>query len=476
MMKYVFLRYVQNGLVVIALATILLSVHTNIAHATAPTPSWWVNPVCDAGHFSGLNSYKLGGSLNGVDACGPTNNYYGVNFFPGAVEEGEWQCTELSTRYMYLVYGINPYVANGKDVVNNYPGPSSVLVKTTNDGQHGLPTPGDILSMGAVGDNIWGHTSIVTTVNTVGGITTVATIEQNGPNANGIGNPITVTNNALGSNVSGWLHNPNNDSLQMIKDNIGQVWAHTGISSSWNLETPSGETAISAGGSGLQMIKDSIGQVWAHNDMSTAWTQETPSGETAISAGGNGLQMVMDGAGQVWAHSSISNSWTQETPPGITAISAGGDGLQMIKDSIGQVWAHNSISNSWTLETPPGITAISAGGNGLQMIMDSVGQVWAHNSISNSWTLETPPWEAAISAGGNGLQMIMDGAGQVWAHNTISSSWTLETPSGETAISAGGNGLQMIMDSVGQVWAHNSISTAWSQETYSSETAISAGD
>ena len=428
---------------IVILFTSILFTQPQLAHATAPAPSWWSGTICDTPNYPGSYQLSSTATFNGVIACGPGPRYQGgfdhyVLFTGATMGEFEWECVELSMRYMDLSYNVSPYgAAGGQDVVWNYPGSSSVLVKTYNNGTS-LPTPGDIISIAAVPPSLYGHTSVVTNVNVTSGSGSVSTLEQNGPaNSNGSSN-INVSNNILGSNVSGWLHNPNNDSLQMIKDNIGQVWAHTGISSSWNLETPSGETAISAGGSGLQMIKDSIGQVWAHNDMSTAWTQETPSGETAISAGGNGLQMVMDGAGQVWAHNSISNSWTQETPPGITAISAGGDGLQMIKDSIGQVWAHNSISNSWTLETPP--------------------------------------WEAAISAGGNGLQMIMDGAGQVWAHNTISSSWTLETPSGETAISAGGNGLQMIMDSVGQVWAHNSISTAWSQETYSSETAISAGD
>ena len=43
-----------------------------------------------------------------------------MRFFPGAWGELEWQCVELSMRFMYLAYGVSPYGANGKDVVDNY--------------------------------------------------------------------------------------------------------------------------------------------------------------------------------------------------------------------------------------------------------------------------------------------------------------------------------------------------------------------
>ena len=43
-----------------------------------------------------------------------------VQFFPGAWGELEWQCVELSMRFMYVAYGVKPYGANGKDVYANY--------------------------------------------------------------------------------------------------------------------------------------------------------------------------------------------------------------------------------------------------------------------------------------------------------------------------------------------------------------------
>ncbi|TMC04721.1 MAG: hypothetical protein E6J41_24155 [Chloroflexi bacterium] len=91
--------------------------------ATGDTPAWW-SGTCDAGHHAG--SFPLGASYLGMQACGPRPIAGGadvlVNFFPGAWGEFEWECVELSMRYLYLTFGQAPYGANGKDVVGNYPG------------------------------------------------------------------------------------------------------------------------------------------------------------------------------------------------------------------------------------------------------------------------------------------------------------------------------------------------------------------
>ncbi len=118
------------------------------AHANAPFPSWWHGQTCDTNNYPG--SYPLGASYNGVIACGPGPTQGGsdhsVQFFSGAWTEYEWECTELVFRYMYLVDGIAPYSANGKDVVNNYSG--NILTKVSNNGTS-LPIPGDIISQAA---------------------------------------------------------------------------------------------------------------------------------------------------------------------------------------------------------------------------------------------------------------------------------------------------------------------------------------
>jgi len=91
------------------------------AAASTPTPPWW-NGVCDVGNNPG--SHPIGASYNGVQACGPGPTQGGtdhlVRFYPGAWGEYEWECVELVMRYLYLVYGIAPYSANGNTVVSDY--------------------------------------------------------------------------------------------------------------------------------------------------------------------------------------------------------------------------------------------------------------------------------------------------------------------------------------------------------------------
>ena len=115
------------------------------AAADASAPSWWLGATCDAADNPG--SYALGASYDGVVACGPGTAQGGTDveeyFFQGAWGEYEWECVELVMRYMYLVFGIAPYSANGDTVVSNYNG--NVLTQVSNNGTS-LPSPGDILS------------------------------------------------------------------------------------------------------------------------------------------------------------------------------------------------------------------------------------------------------------------------------------------------------------------------------------------
>ncbi len=167
-----------------------------------PSPSWW-SGNCDVNNHPG--SYPLGASYNGVQACGPgplQGGYdYLVHFYSGAWGEYEWECVELVMRYMYLVYGINPYSANGNTVVSNYPG--SLLTKIPNNGTS-LPAPGDIVSEAGTTSNPNGHTGVVTAVNVTNGTGTVTIMEENATST-GWGS-IPVSGNVLGSGVTGWLH------------------------------------------------------------------------------------------------------------------------------------------------------------------------------------------------------------------------------------------------------------------------------
>ena len=166
------------------------------------TPYWW-SGSCDSNHNPG--SHSLGTTFLGMPACGP-NNDYRVQF-PGGVYENEWECVELSMRYLYLAFAQNAYSANGSQVVQNYPG--NVLVRIPNGTAGQAPAVGDILSYGPVSQ--YGHTSVVTSVDyTSSGNGTITVIEQNA-SSNG-SDSISVVNwvvqNTYGLQITQWLHWP----------------------------------------------------------------------------------------------------------------------------------------------------------------------------------------------------------------------------------------------------------------------------
>ena len=177
-----------------------------------PFPSWWSGD-CDTNNYraaAGIDAYPLGASYRGVEACGPRPYHDGapsvlVRFFPGAWGEYEWQCVELSMRFIYLAYDIEPYNAHGKDVVPNYSGDR--LEKVNNGTPYKAPQPGDILSYGP--NTTSGHTSVViaSDVNSQGN-GTITVMEQNAdPDG-------TRTHTVSGwyvqdsQTISGWLHDP----------------------------------------------------------------------------------------------------------------------------------------------------------------------------------------------------------------------------------------------------------------------------
>ncbi|MGA2529437.1 MAG: CHAP domain-containing protein [Acidimicrobiales bacterium] len=169
-------------------------------------PPWWSGP-CDDGHYPG--SFELS-SWDGLAACGPGPNRGGydasVEFFPGAWGELEWECVELSMRWLYLEYGVRPYPADGSGVVWNYSrADGGDLYKVANDGTS-VPRPGDVLSMGSEWAD--GHTAVVTGVNLSHGYGTITILEQNMNGGNGT-NTLAVFKNYVepdyGMAITGWL-------------------------------------------------------------------------------------------------------------------------------------------------------------------------------------------------------------------------------------------------------------------------------
>jgi len=133
------------------------------ALADLPQPDWW-DGDCDTNSFeywTGSAAYPLGGEYRGVKACGPRPWADGgpsrwVNFGEGATQI-EWQCPELTKRFLYLAYGIPPYSAHGSQVVENYAG--DLLEKVYNCTVGRAPRPGDVMSYGPLSS--YGHTSLV---------------------------------------------------------------------------------------------------------------------------------------------------------------------------------------------------------------------------------------------------------------------------------------------------------------------------
>ncbi len=212
-------------------------------------PSWW-HGLCDggtAGTYPG--SYALGARWDGLVACGPGPNEGGsdasVQFFPGAWGEYEWECVELSMRWMYLAWGVPPYPANGNSIADNYAtdnphGPTLQLVRNGASGE--APQPGDVLEIDDSGG--YGHTEVVTSsqVN-VRGNGTVRAITENLNSPTSGWQTLTVSDwvvNAGFGTVVDWLHNPN-----------------------WSLEEPLVSNVTSDGGLAVKqgMLRGSFQQV-----------------------------------------------------------------------------------------------------------------------------------------------------------------------------------------------------------------------
>lgn len=184
----------------------------NAVASDLPYPSWW-SGECDTNNYyaaTGRSAYPLGAEYRGMKACGPRpwadwGPAAFVNFGAG-VSQIEWQCPELSKRFLYLAYDIPPYLADGSEVVWHYSG--DLLEKVPNCQAGRAPEPDDVLSYGST--STYGHTSVVVASDVdAAGNGTIAVIEQN--NSSTGFNTIDVEDWCVGSGsgaVSGWLHNP----------------------------------------------------------------------------------------------------------------------------------------------------------------------------------------------------------------------------------------------------------------------------
>ncbi len=211
------LRTVRIAAIVAALALALSACLPPAPPSTTlPAPTWW-NGECDSGNYPG--AHALGASYRGVQVCGPRPGAdhaanRPVQFFPGAWGELEWQCVELSMRFMYVAYGVKPYGANGKDVYANYSTAYGGNLEKIPNGTAGkAPVPGDIITFGPTVTSPLGHTGVVET-NLVDdqGNGTIHILSQN-DTADGwrvlTVHAWSVDGPASGfGDVPGWLHSP----------------------------------------------------------------------------------------------------------------------------------------------------------------------------------------------------------------------------------------------------------------------------
>jgi hypothetical protein len=191
------------------------------------TPSWWSDAACDKTNYWNHTPPSVpAASLltpgahvpnpwNGLPACGPNPYLYAgaadvLSTLPGGWGEYEFECVELSMRFLYGAYGVKAYGADGNGVANNYRTTyGGGLQRVPNGGAPPLPVAGDVLQYRC---GTHGHTSVVVSEshdsNGTGGL---YVIEQN--NGPGAGNYIPETRWTVGCDSSGccvdaWLHQP----------------------------------------------------------------------------------------------------------------------------------------------------------------------------------------------------------------------------------------------------------------------------
>jgi hypothetical protein len=194
---------------------------------TIATPSWWSDSLCDKTNYWNHTPPKVPAAAlltpgahvanpwNGLPACGPNPYLYAgaadvAVTFPGGWGEYEFECVELSMRFLYGAYGVKAYGADGNGVADNYRTASGGgLQRVPNGGAPPLPVSGDVLQYRC---GTHGHTSVVVSEShDASGTGGLYVIEQN--NGPGAGNYIPETRWTVGCDSSGccvdaWLHQP----------------------------------------------------------------------------------------------------------------------------------------------------------------------------------------------------------------------------------------------------------------------------
>jgi hypothetical protein len=141
------------------------------------TPPWW-NGQCDSAR---TGSHALSTpNTNGLAVCAPNPDVPASGFpvISGVAQPLEFECVELSKRWLYQAYGQSAYAANGNQMVSNYPGTNLAKVNNGTSGQR--PFVGDVISFNN-SQNGAGHTAVVYSSSIdASGNGSVGVIEENG--------------------------------------------------------------------------------------------------------------------------------------------------------------------------------------------------------------------------------------------------------------------------------------------------------
>jgi len=410
-----------------AVALVILRPTHAVDRRTVGTPGWWKGGPCDPTNYPG--SHALGASWHGLVACGPGATQGGsdhaVAFFPGAWGEFEWECVELSMRWMYLAWGVNPYPANGWDVVLDYNfgdykakfnpnGPKLVVV---NNGTVGaVPQPGDVISVARTQTNLYGHTAVVTASAVDSrGDGTITIVEQNGGAGNNGWATYPVSNWVVGDGVSDWLHNPAWTFQRPVVGFSGTNGLEARVAAPGNpyqlLTTGSGSMAVAgdtgptgANGDAVYGYVDQYANFMVRRGSSATWllaAKNVASIAIALSTSRIPVLAYLDTAGNFYAEQgSLTGAFTLEASGAASIALAGGGGaapplLGFVQTKSGAFLKKTGVAGAnWTVAQPTGVRSIAlAEGTsvptGLLGYVSTNGTFFAKQATSQTqWTKE----------------------------------------------------------------------------------------
>jgi hypothetical protein len=474
-----------------------------LAMAAAPSgnlgrPSWW-GANCD-GYSNLLNT-----TFMGLQVCGyPTSDKL-ESGIPG-VGQYEFECAELSDRYLVQRYGINGAGGNGNQVVDNFYNSYSSRFQRFANGSHTPPVAGDVVSY-SVGGSGFGHTGVViaSNVNSSGNGTISMVHENWNENASTPGewDNIPVSNwnvtevTGQGGTVE-WLHNPA-DGTQTPPAGFN-VGIDANGASATNAQSVTGTVNLTAMASAQGYInslyytitgaggysKTIPGGGGASNYAQTWNTVGLPGGSYSISVTANETDGQNHTYGPVpfFVHPTNSRSTVIAPNRHLYVFSRGTDNtLRMTSSDMGAVgWIDMAANLGGSIQGEPAVTMAPNGhmyifargaDNTLRMWSSDMGAVgWIDNGVSLGGSIATDP---AVTIAPNGHMYIFaggtDSSMHMWSSDLGAVGWldTNANVNGSVAsnpsVTIGSNGVMYVFaggtDRTLRMWSSDLGAVGW---------------